>query len=206
MLSLNGEGSKPRMIGPLDGKNEAPQGIRLRTGLVLDHGSFHLFRFEEKAMIKVGDRLPEVSFRVWKDGKGADMTTSELTKGKKIALFAVPGAFTPTCSAKHLPGYKEKAAEFRKKGIDTIACVSTNDVWVMEAWGRDQKVGEDILMLSDGQGEFTKALGLEVDIPRMGVRSKRYSMIVQDGVVKQFNLEEPGKFEVSSADYMLGQL
>ena len=156
--------------------------------------------------IKVGDKLPDATFRVWKDGKGADVTVSELTKGKKVAIFAVPGAFTPTCSAQHLPGYKTKAAEFRAKGVDTIACVAMNDVWVMDAWGRDQKVGEDILMLSDGGGDFTKALGLGFDIPRMGSRSKRYSMIVEDGVVKQLNLEEPGKFEVSSADYMLGQL
>jgi peroxiredoxin len=156
--------------------------------------------------IKVGDKLPDATFRVWKDGKGADVTVSELTKGKKLALFAVPGAFTPTCSAQHLPGYKAKAAEFRAKGVDTIACVAMNDVWVMDAWGRDQKVGEDILMLSDGGGDFTKALGLGFEIPRMGSRSKRYSMIVEDGVVKQLNLEEPGKFEVSSADYMLGQL
>src|SRR5688572_3811105 len=111
--------------------------------------------------IKVGDKLPDATFRVWQDGKGADMTVSELTKGKKVALFAVPGAFTPTCSAKHLPGYKEKAAEMRAKGVDAIACVSINDVWVMDAWGRDQKVGEDVMMLSDGAGEFTKALGLD---------------------------------------------
>jgi glutaredoxin/glutathione-dependent peroxiredoxin len=156
--------------------------------------------------IKVGDKLPDATFRVWKDGKGADMAVSELTKGKKVALFAVPGAFTPTCSAKHLPGYKEKAAEMRAKGVDTIACVSINDVWVMDAWGRDQKVGEDVLMLSDGAGEFTKALGLDFDVPRMGLRSKRYSMIVEDGVVKQLNVEAPGEFKVSAADYMLGQL
>ncbi|HEV7689842.1 MAG TPA: peroxiredoxin [Hyphomonadaceae bacterium] len=156
--------------------------------------------------IKVGDKLPEATFRVWKDGKGDDMTVSQLTKGKKVALFAVPGAFTPTCSAKHLPGFTQKAAEFRAKGVDTIACVSINDVWVMDAWGRDQKVGEDVVMLADGAGDFTKALGMEFDVPRMGLRSKRYSMIVEDGVVKQLNLEEPGKYEVSSADYMLGQL
>jgi glutaredoxin/glutathione-dependent peroxiredoxin len=156
--------------------------------------------------IKVGDKLPDATFRVWKDGKGADMTVSELTKGKKVALFAVPGAFTPTCSAKHLPGYKEKAAEMRAKGVDTIACVSVNDVWVMDAWGRDQNVGEDVMMLSDGAGEFTKALGLDFDVPRMGMRSKRYSMIVEDGVVKQLNVEAPGEFKVSAAEYMLGQL
>jgi peroxiredoxin len=165
--------------------------------------------FEERTMtIKVGDRLPEATFRVMKDGKPADLTVSELTKGKKVALFAVPGAFTPTCSAKHLPSYKEKAAELRKKGVDTIACVSVNDVFVMNAWGKDQQVGDDIAMLADGNGAFAKAIGLEMDGNGfgMGLRSKRYSMIVEDGVVKQLNVEAPGEFKVSAADYMLGQL
>jgi peroxiredoxin len=158
--------------------------------------------------IKLGDRLPEATFRVMKDGKPADLTVSELTKGKKVALFAVPGAFTPTCSAKHLPSYKEKAAELRKKGVDTIACVSVNDVFVMNAWGKDQQVGDDVAMLADGNGTFAKAIGLEMDGSGfgMGLRSKRYSMIVEDGVVKQLNVEAPGEFKVSAADYMLGQL
>ena len=158
--------------------------------------------------IKVGDRLPDAAFRVMKDGKPADLTTAELTKGKKVALFAVPGAFTPTCSVKHLPGYKEKAAEFRAKGVDTIACVSVNDVFVMNAWGKDQQVGDDVVMLADGNGTFAKAVGLEMDGSGfgMGSRSKRYSMIVEDGVVKQLNVEGPGEFKVSAADYMLGQL
>jgi peroxiredoxin len=158
--------------------------------------------------IKVGDKLPEATFRVMKEGKPADMTVSELTRGKKVALFAVPGAFTPTCSAKHLPSYKEKAAELRKKGVDRIACVSVNDVFVMNAWGKDQQVGEDIVMLADGNGAFAKAIGLEMDASGfgMGSRSKRYSMIVEDGVVKQLNVEAPGEFKVSAADYMLGQL
>lgn len=158
--------------------------------------------------IKVGDKLPEATFRVMKDGKPADMTMSELTKGKKVALFAVPGAFTPTCSAKHLPGYKEKAAELRAKGVDTVACVSVNDVFVMNAWGKDQQVGSDVVMLADGNGVFTKSIGMEMDASGfgMGSRSKRYSMIVQDGVVKQLNVEAAGEFKVSAADYMLGQL
>jgi peroxiredoxin len=158
--------------------------------------------------IKVGDKLPEATFKVMKDGKPADLTVSDLTKGKKVALFAVPGAFTPTCSARHLPGYKEKAAEFRAKGVDAIACVAVNDVFVMNAWGKDQQVGDDVIMLSDGNGAFAKAVGLEMDGSGfgMGSRSQRYSMIVQDGVVKQLNVEAPGKFEVSSADFMLGQL
>lgn len=158
--------------------------------------------------IKVGDKLPEATFKVMKEGKPADMTISELTQGKKVALFAVPGAFTPTCSARHLPGYREKAAELRGKGVDTIACVSVNDVFVMNAWGKDQQVGEDVVMLADGNGDFAKAVGLEMDGKGfgMGSRSQRYSLIAEDGVVKQLNVEAPGKFEVSSAEYLLGQL
>lgn len=158
--------------------------------------------------IKVGDKLPDATFKVMKDGKPADVTVSDLTAGKKVALFAVPGAFTPTCSARHLPGYKEKAAEFRAKGVDTIACVSVNDVFVMDAWGKSQQVGEDVVMLADGNGAFAKAVGLEMDGSGfgMGSRSKRYSMIVENGVVKQLNVEGPGEFKVSAADFMLGQL
>ncbi|HPI49574.1 MAG TPA: peroxiredoxin [Hyphomonadaceae bacterium] len=158
--------------------------------------------------IKVGDKLPDATFKVMKDGKPADVTVSDLTAGKKVALFAVPGAFTPTCSARHLPGYKEKAAEFRGKGVDTIACVSVNDVFVMGAWAKDQQVGDDVVMLADGNGAFAKAVGLELDGKGfgMGSRSQRYSMIVEDGVVKQLNVEAPGEFKVSAADYLLGQL
>ena len=158
--------------------------------------------------IKVGDKLPEATFKVMKDGKPADMTISELTQGKKVALFAVPGAFTPTCSARHLPGYREKAADLRSKGVDTIACVSVNDVFVMNAWGKDQNVGSDVVMLADGNGDFAKAVGLEMDGKGfgMGSRSQRYSLIAEDGVVKQLNVEAPGKFEVSGAEYLLGQL
>ena len=158
--------------------------------------------------IKVGDKLPDATFRVMKDGKPADLTMAELTAGKKVALFAVPGAFTPTCSARHLPGYKEKAADFRKKGVDTVACVSVNDVFVMNAWGKDQQVGDDVVMLADGNGVFAKAVGLEMDGSGfgMGQRSKRYSMIVDNGVVTTLNVEAPGEFKVSAADYMLDQL
>jgi peroxiredoxin len=158
--------------------------------------------------IKVGDKLPEATFRVMKDGKPAELTVSELTKGKKVALFAVPGAFTPTCSARHLPGYKDKAADLRAKGVDAIACVAVNDVFVMNAWGKDQQVGDDVMMLSDGNGEVARAIGLELNASGfgMGTRSQRYSMIVEDGVVKQLNVEKGGEFNVSSADYMMGQL
>ena len=158
--------------------------------------------------IKVGDKLPEATFTTMGPEGPKPITTAELTAGKTVALFALPGAFTPTCSAKHLPGFKAKAADLRKKGVDTIACVSVNDVFVMNAWGKDQGVGDDVLMLADGNGEFTKAVGLELDASRfgMGSRSQRYSMIVENGVVKQLNVEEGGEFRVSSADYMLEQL
>jgi glutaredoxin/glutathione-dependent peroxiredoxin len=158
--------------------------------------------------IKVGDKLPDATFKMMKDGKPTDVTTADLTAGKTVALFAVPGAFTPTCSARHLPGYKDMASDIRAKGVDTIACVSVNDVFVMSAWGKDQQVGDDVLMLADGNGGFAKAVGLEMDGTGfgMGTRSKRYSMIVEDGVVKQLNVEAGGEFKVSAADYLLGQL
>jgi peroxiredoxin len=155
--------------------------------------------------IKVGDKLPEATFTTPSPEGPKPVTTADVFGGKKVALFAVPGAFTPTCSAKHMPGFVQHAADFRGKGFDTIACVSVNDVFVMKAWGEDQNVGDDILMLADGSGAFTKAIGLEMDATRfgMGVRSQRYSMIVNDGVVEQLNVEQGGEFKVSSADYML---
>jgi peroxiredoxin len=158
--------------------------------------------------IKAGDTLPDATFMTFGPEGPKPITIEELTKGKTLALFALPGAFTPTCSAKHLPGFKEKAAEFRAKGVDTIACVSVNDVFVMKAWGADQGVGDDVLMLADGNGDFTKAVGLEMDGSKfgMGTRSQRYSMVVKDGVVESLNVEQGGEFKVSSADYMLAQL
>jgi peroxiredoxin len=158
--------------------------------------------------LKVGDKVPSATFTVFgPDGPGP-ITTDELFKGKKVALFAVPGAFTPTCSAKHLPGFKAHAAELKAKGVDTIACVSVNDVFVMKAWGDDQGVGDDVMMLADGNGDFTRAVGLELDASRfgMGPRSQRYSLVVDDGVVKEVNVEQGGEFKVSSAEYMLAQL
>jgi peroxiredoxin len=158
--------------------------------------------------IKVGDRAPDGRFTTFgRDGPGP-LTTDQLFKGKKVALFAVPGAFTPTCSAKHLPSFKEKAAALKAKGVDTIACLSVNDVFVMKAWGDAQGVGDNILMLADGNGDFTKAVGLELDASRfgMGPRSQRYSMIVDDGVIKELNVEAGGEYRVSSAEYMLEQL
>ena len=158
--------------------------------------------------IKEGDRLPDATFMTYGPDGPRPITTDEVFKGKRVALLAVPGAFTPTCSAKHLPGFKEKAAELRSKGVDAIACVSVNDVFVMKAWGQDQGVGDDIIMLADGNGAFTNAIGLGMDASKfgMGPRSQRYSMIVNDGVVEKLNVEEGGEFRVSSADYMLAQL
>jgi peroxiredoxin len=136
------------------------------------------------------------------------MTTDEVFAGKTVALFAVPGAFTPTCSAKHLPSFRDHAADFASKGVDQIACLSVNDAFVMGAWGKDQNVGESMLMLADGNAEFTNAVGLGLDGTRfgMGPRSQRYSMLVKDGVVTELNVEEGGEYKVSSAEYLLGQI
>ena len=158
--------------------------------------------------IKVGDTLPAATFMTPTEEGPAPMSGSDLFKGKRVALFAVPGAFTPTCSAKHLPGFKQHAAELRAKGVDTIACVSVNDVFVMKAWGKDQGITDEVLLLADGNGAFSKAIGLDFDGSKfgMGPRSQRYSMVVKDGVVEQLNVEAGGQFEVSSADYMLSHL
>ena len=158
--------------------------------------------------VKVGDTLPTATFMTFGPDGPRPITSDELFKGKTVALFALPGAFTPTCSAKHVPGFKAHAAEIKAKGVDTIACVSVNDVFVMKAWGADQGVGDDILMLADGNAAFAKAMGLDMDGSNfgMGVRSQRYSMLVKDGVVDKLNVEGGGEFRVSAADYMLDQL
>ena len=158
--------------------------------------------------IQVGDRLPQATFMTPTEDGPAPVTTDDIFAGKRVALFAVPGAFTPTCSARHLPGFKDKASELKAKGVDAIACVSVNDVFVMKAWAKDQGVGDEIMMLADGNGAFTEALGLELDASKfgMGKRSQRYSLIANDGVVEQRNVEEGGEFRVSSADYMLAGL
>jgi peroxiredoxin len=157
--------------------------------------------------IKVGDKLPQANFMTMGPDGPKPVTTDDIFAGKRVALFAVPGAYTPTCSARHLPGFKDKADELKAKGVDAIACVSVNDVFVMSAWGASQEVGESITMLADGNGDFTKALGLGMDASKfgMGARSQRYSMVVNDGVVETLNVEEGGDFKVSSADYMLAQ-
>ena len=155
--------------------------------------------------IRVGDKLPEATFKIMGEDGPRTISSDELFRGKRVGLFAVPGAFTPTCSARHLPGFRDEADALKSKGLDTIACVSVNDVFVMDAWGKSQDVGGKVMMLADGNGEFTRALGLEMDGSGfgMGSRSQRYSMIVNDGVVEKLNVEQPGQFEVSSANYML---
>jgi glutaredoxin/glutathione-dependent peroxiredoxin len=159
-------------------------------------------------MIKVGDRLPDATFTVPTPEGLKQMQTAEIFAGKRVALFAVPGAFTPTCSARHLPSFRDKAFDLRAKGVDLIACVSVNDGHVMRAWAQDQSVAEDIVMLADGNGDFAKAVGLDSDFSKfgMGLRSKRYSMVVKDGVVEQLNVEAPGEYKVSSAEHMLSEL
>jgi len=155
--------------------------------------------------IKVGDKVPAVNFRVLTAEGPKELTSDELFKGKKVAFFAVPGAFTPTCSQRHLPGYVDKAAALKAKGVDTIACISVNDAFVMGAWGKAQNTDGKVLMLADGNGTFTKELGLEMDGSGFGLgsRSKRYAMVVENGVVKALNVEAPGAFEVSSADAVM---
>src|SRR3954463_5330525 len=158
--------------------------------------------------IQVGDRLPDVPLAIG-TAEGPQPTTSgEYFAGKRVALFAVPGAFTPTCSQRHLPSYVDKASDLKTKGVDTIACVAVNDAFVMGAWGKSQNCGDNIMMLADGSGDFTRAIGLELDARRagLGMRSQRYSMLVDDGVVKKLHVEAPGKFEVSDADSMLRAL
>jgi peroxiredoxin len=158
--------------------------------------------------IKVGDKLPDVQIFTFTDKGPAPVKTAEFFAGKTVAMFALPGAFTPTCSAKHLPGFVEKQADLKAKGVDTIACLSVNDAFVMGAWGKAQDAGDKVTMLADGNAEFTKALGLEMDGSKfgMGTRSQRYALVAKDGVVKALYVEAPGAFEVSSADHMLKNL
>ncbi|AZS81223.1 MULTISPECIES: peroxiredoxin [Achromobacter] len=165
--------------------------------------------------INVGDRVPEGTLTefIETETEGCSLgpnafQVSDLTRGKTIALFALPGAFTPTCSAKHLPGYVEQAAALKAKGVDEIWCVAVNDAFVMGAWGREQKTEGKVRMLADGSALWTKELGLELDLIArgMGVRSQRYSALIVDGVVKQLNVEGPGKFEVSDAATLLSQI
>jgi peroxiredoxin len=159
--------------------------------------------------INVGDRIPSVMLKQLTSEGVKEFTTDEIFRGKRVVLIAVPGAFTPACSQRHLPGYVDKAADIKAKGIDEIACVAVNDAFVMGAWGRDQKTEGKVRMLADGSGDFTRALGLELDLSKggLGVRSKRYSMLVDDGVVKSLNVEQqPGQVDLSGVEAMLKAL
>ncbi|WP_100643473.1 peroxiredoxin [Alteromonas facilis] len=157
-------------------------------------------------MLEVGSRLPEVVFSYLDNGEMKNPHTNDLFAEKKVAFFAVPGAFTPTCSAAHLPGFVALADQFKAKGVDTIICLSVNDAFVMDAWGKSQNA-EHILMLADGNGSFTKSVGMDMDTDTFGgVRSMRYSMLVDDGVVVALNVEDPGRFEVSDAETLLKAL
>ena len=158
--------------------------------------------------IAVGSRVPQGKFKVSTADGLADLTTAQLFDGKRVVLFSVPGAFTPTCDARHLPGYVDLAEQIRARGVDTVACMAVNDVFVMKAWGEASKAAGKVEMLADGNGEYAKALGLELDASKfgMGTRGKRFSAIVQDGVVKNLNIEPPGEFGVSSAESALKQL
>lgn len=158
--------------------------------------------------IKVGDKLPAATLTEMKNGAPTPVKTEEFFAGKKVALFALPGAFTPTCSAKHLPGFVEHADALKAKGIGAIACLSVNDAFVMGAWGKDQNVGDKVHMLADGNGDFSRSVGLIFDGSKfgMGQRSQRYSLVADNGVVTHLFVEEPGAFEVSSAEHMLKHL
>ncbi|PZP58077.1 MAG: peroxiredoxin [Azospira oryzae] len=165
--------------------------------------------------IQVGDRLPDGVLTEYVEAEQPgcsagpnNFNVSELVKGKRIVIFGLPGAFTPTCSAKHVPGYVTHYEKFRAKGVDEIWCISVNDAFVMHAWGKDQKAEGKVRMMADGNGDYTRSLGLEQDLRarNMGLRSQRYAMLVEDGVVKKLKVEQPGKFEVSSAEAMLAEL
>lgn len=152
--------------------------------------------------IKVGDRIPQGTFKKMTESGPADVSTDDVFKGKKVAVFAVPGAYTPTCSKMHLPSYVANHDKIKAKGFDGIACIAVNDVYVMDEWGRSLGATGKVLMLADGNAAFTRAAGMELDLSKsaMGLRSRRYSMVVEDGVVRELNLEAPGEFKVSGAE------
>lgn len=157
--------------------------------------------------IEIGDRIPAATLGVMKEGSPATIETSEIFDGRNVLLFAVPGAFTPTCSARHLPGYIDHSADFQAKGIDTVACMAVNDVYVMNAWAASSGA-QDLLMLADGNAEFSRKLGLEADASAflMGMRSQRFALLAEDGIVKRLFVEAPGEFRVSSAEHVLAAI
>jgi peroxiredoxin len=158
--------------------------------------------------IKSGEKLPAGTFKTMTKDGPQNLTTEQLFKGKTVVLFSVPGAFTPTCDAKHLPGFVQQAAAIKAKGVDTVACMSVNDVFVMNAWGKASNAGDSVLMLADGNGDYAKALGLELDGRGfgMGMRAQRFALVVKDGVATHVDVEAPGEFKVSTAEHVLGQL
>jgi len=158
--------------------------------------------------IKVGDRMPAGKFKTMGENGPQELTTEQLFGGKKVVLFSVPGAFTPTCNAKHLPGYIGQGAALKAKGVDTIACMAVNDVFVMNAWGKSAGVGDGVLMLADGNGEYARALGLELDATGfgMGKRGQRFALVVDNGVASHVLVEGPGEFKVSAAEHVLASL
>jgi peroxiredoxin len=159
-------------------------------------------------MINVGDKMPSGTFMRWTDSGPGPITTDEIFAGKTVVFFAVPGAFTPTCSAKHVPGFVQHSEELKAKGVDSVVCMSVNDVFVMNAWGKDQGAADKVLMVADGNGDYARALDLTMDGSKfgMGTRSQRFSVIVKDGTVTHVNVEAPGEFKVSSAEHALSQL
>ena len=158
--------------------------------------------------IKVGDKIPSVKLKHMTAEGVKDITTDELFKGKTVVLFSVPGAFTPSCDARHLPGFVQLADQIRAKGVDTVACMAVNDVFTMSAWGKAQGVGDKVLMLADGNGEYARALGLEFDARSfgMGTRGQRFAIVVRDGTAARVDVEQPGQFKVSAAEAILSQL
>ncbi len=158
--------------------------------------------------IKAGDRIPDGKLKVMGADGPMNVTAGELLGKGRVVLFSVPGAFTPTCSAKHLPGFVEKAAELRSKGVGEIVCLAVNDVFVMNAWGKSSSVGDAVVMAADGNGDYTRALGLELDARGfgMGLRGQRFALVIEDGVVQQVHVEAPGEFKVSSAEHILAAL
>lgn len=158
--------------------------------------------------INIGDAVPSVKLMRMGEGGPQAVTTDELFKGKKVAVFGVPGAFTPTCSAKHLPSFVQNAAALKAKGVDAIVCTAVNDVFVMDAWGKEQKVGDAVMMVADGDAALTKAAGLELDLHGrgLGLRNQRFSMVVEDGIVRILNIDPPGAYEKTSAESLLAQL
>ncbi|MEL7311968.1 MAG: peroxiredoxin [Pseudomonadota bacterium] len=155
-----------------------------------------------------GEKMPEGQFGIMTEAGPSGISTAELFSGKKVVLVSVPGAFTPTCSMNHLPGFVEHAATLKEKGVDTIACMAVNDVFVMSAWGSDRGVGDDVLMLADGNGDYTRALGLEMDATGfgMGMRGQRFAIVVEDGTATHVAIESPGEFKVSAAESVLASL